>query len=156
MASATSTAHEVNGLFREVTGQSVLLSQAIAERAGLSPADLEALGAVEQHGPVSAGQLGEMTGLKPASVTGLIDRLERAGVVARMPDPTDRRRVLVAISEGAAPIAALYDDLEARMLALLGRRNPRELATIAAFLNEAIQLGVSTLSELEGLRRAAR
>src|SRR5918992_865947 len=111
-----STPQHVADLVREVTGQSVLLGQAIARRAGLSPADLEVLGAIDQHGPLSAGQLGELTGLSPAAVTGLIDRLERAGVAARRADAADRRRVLVETAEGAAPIARQYRQLEAEAL----------------------------------------
>jgi DNA-binding MarR family transcriptional regulator len=143
-----STPQHVADLVREVTGQSVLLGHAIARRAGLSPADLEVLGAIEQHGPLSAGQLGELTGLSPAAVTGLIDRLERAGVAARSHDAADRRRVLVGVSEGAARVAALYRELEHDMLALLGRRSPKELAAIAAFLRDAYDLGADHLARL--------
>lgn len=143
-----STPRHVADLVREVTGQSVLLGQAIARRAGLSPADLEVLGAIDQHGPLSAGQLCELTGLSPAAVTGLIDRLERAGVAARRPDAGDRRRVLVGVSEGAARVAALYREMEGDMLALLGRRSPEELAVIASFLRDAYDLGAEHLARL--------
>jgi DNA-binding MarR family transcriptional regulator len=69
-----STPQEVLDLLREMSGQNVLLSEAIARHAGLRPADLEVLGVIEQRGPLTAGQLGEATGLSPAAVTGLIDR----------------------------------------------------------------------------------
>jgi len=148
MAQELSTPQDVADLVREITGQSVLLGHAIARRAGLSPADLEVLGAIEQHGPLTAGQLGELTGLSPAAVTGLIDRLERAGVAARQADASDRRRVLVGVSEGAARVAALYRDMERDMLALLGRRGPEELTAIAAFLRDALELGADHLGRL--------
>jgi DNA-binding MarR family transcriptional regulator len=145
-----STPQEVADLVREVTGQSVLLGEAIARKAGLSPADLEVLGAVEQHGPLTAGQLGELTGLSPAAVTGLIDRLERAGVAKRRADPADRRRVLVGVSKGAERVAALYRDMERDMLELVGRRTPEELTVIADFLRDAYAIGVDELSRLGG------
>jgi DNA-binding MarR family transcriptional regulator len=148
-----STPQEVAGLVREVTGQSVLLGEAIARHAGLSPADLEVLGAVEQHGPLTAGQLGELTGLSPAAVTGLIDRLERAGVAKRRADAADRRRVLVGVSKGAERVAALYREMERDMLEVLGRRSPEELGAIADFLRDAHGIGVEHLSRFGGARR---
>ena len=141
-----STPQEVAGLVREVTGQSVLLGEAIARHAGLSPADLEVLGAIEQHGPLTAGQLGELTGLSPAAVTGLIDRLERAGVAKRRADAADRRRVLVGVSKGAERVAALYREMERDMLEILGRRSPEELSAIAGFLRDAHGIGVEHLA----------
>jgi DNA-binding MarR family transcriptional regulator len=143
-----STPQEVADLVREVTGQSVLLGEAIARKAGLSPPDLEVLGAIEQHGPLTAGQLGALTGLSPAAVTGLIDRLERAGVAKRRADAADRRRVLVGVSKGAERVAALYREMERDMLELVGRRSPQELGVIADFLRDAHGIGVDHLTRL--------
>jgi hypothetical protein len=50
---------------------------------------------LQLNGPATAGWLAEMTGLTTGAVTGMIDRLERAGYVRREPDPHDRRRVIV-------------------------------------------------------------
>jgi DNA-binding IclR family transcriptional regulator len=46
--------------------------------------------------PVTAGTIGEHTGLTTGAVTGLMDRLEKAGYVRRDRDPRDRRKVLEA------------------------------------------------------------
>jgi DNA-binding MarR family transcriptional regulator len=151
-----STPEQVNELLREMSGQSILLSEAIARRAGLSSADLEVLGALEQHGPLSAGQLAERTGLSPAAVTGLIDRLERAGVAARRPDAKDRRRVLVEVGPGAAQVAELYRALEQDALRILRRREPDELAVIADYLRDMRELGVKHMARVEQPARRGR
>jgi DNA-binding MarR family transcriptional regulator len=144
-----STPQEVLDALREMTGQSVVLGEAIARRAGLRPADLEVLGVIEQRGPLTAGQLGEATGLSPAAVTGLIDRLEHAGVAARRHDSGDRRRVLVEVAPGAGVIAALYGDMERDALALLARRSARELAVLAAFLRDMHELALEHVTRLQ-------
>jgi DNA-binding MarR family transcriptional regulator len=140
---------EVLDLLREMSGQNLLLSDAIARQAGLRPADLEVLGVIEQRGPLTAGQLGDATGLSPAAVTGLIDRLEQAGVAERRPDTADRRRVLVAVSPGAARIAALYERLERDARGRVGAYSAREQTVIARFLREMYELGVDHVARME-------
>jgi DNA-binding MarR family transcriptional regulator len=143
-----STPDHVLDQFREMTGQSIVLSAAIARHAGISPADLEVLGAIEQRGPLTAGELARLTGLSAAAVTGLIDRLERAGVAERRPDPADRRRVLVAVANGAERVAELYGSLERDARRVLDERSPRELETISAFLRDMHAVGVDHVARL--------
>jgi DNA-binding MarR family transcriptional regulator len=144
-----SSAQDVLGLLREMSGQNLLLSEAIARHAGLRAADLEVLGVIEQHGPLTAGQLGRATGLSPAAVTGLIDRLERAGVAERRGDPRDRRRVLVGVSSGAARVAGLYRSLERDARAKVELYSPSELAAIARFLRDMHAIGVEYVARLQ-------
>jgi DNA-binding MarR family transcriptional regulator len=71
---------------------SLLASEAL----GLAPTDLVGMCLLQLHGPATPGWLAEMTGLSTGAVTGVVDRLERAGYVTRAQDPRDRRRVIVA------------------------------------------------------------
>jgi len=71
----------------------------VAEAVGLNPTDLGCLCLLLLHGPSPAGRLAELTGLTTGAVTGVIDRLERAGFAKRALDPSDRRKVIVQPDE---------------------------------------------------------
>src|SRR5262252_10525603 len=70
-----------------------------AEAVGLNPSDLGCLCLLLLHGPIPAGRLAELTGLTTGAITGVIDRLERAGFASRVIDPSDRRKVIVKPDE---------------------------------------------------------
>src|SRR5580700_8402437 len=84
---------------REITGLSVIYSQAMASKLGIGSSDLECLDLVST-GPsdVTAGTLAKTTGLTTGAITGVIDRLERAGFVKRRRNSADRRKVTVVSS----------------------------------------------------------
>src|SRR5258706_12407476 len=92
---------------RRVNLQGSFFGQTVAIRFGLSESDIETLEALIDMGASTAGRLSELTGLTSGAVTRVIDRLEQAGVVPRVADPTDRRRVIVeAVPEKGAPLPA--------------------------------------------------
>ena len=70
-----------------------------AEALGINLTDLHALNIVENHGQVTAGALAAEAGLTSGAVTGVVDRLERAGYARRVPDPEDRRRVKIEVTD---------------------------------------------------------
>src|ERR1700735_4929757 len=82
---------------RNVSGQAVLHSEAMAERLGINSTDLECLDIVLMQGPVSAGELARASAPPPGALTGVIARRHRAGLAKREPDPQDRRKVLVRV-----------------------------------------------------------
>ncbi|MEV4369071.1 MarR family transcriptional regulator [Nonomuraea sp. NPDC049637] len=112
--------------------------EAAAARLGLNRTDLRCLDVVLAEGPVAAGALSLALKLSPAAVTTVIDRLERAGMVTRAPDPGNRRRVLVAATDAAraaeAEIFVPVGQAGARALAGYGQD---ELAVILDFLRTA-------------------
>jgi len=80
----------------------------ISERLGIHRNDLRALNLLED-GPLTPRVIGERIGLTSGSVTALIDRLERAGLVERRPSETDRRSIEIGIMQHRyAEIASLY------------------------------------------------
>ena len=87
----------------------------------LNPADLRCLDWLSE-GPLSASRLAEATGLSSAATTAMIDRLERKGFVQRARHDTDRRQVLVELTdEGQARTWAIYGRLAAQGQHLFAR-----------------------------------
>jgi len=94
---------------RRSSAAGVLHGQAIAKRVGVNSSDLECLDLILLNGPSTAGDIARRTGLTSGAVTGLIDRLERLGLVERTADAQDRRKVLVRVREDKiAPIGELF------------------------------------------------
>jgi DNA-binding MarR family transcriptional regulator len=90
---------------RRVNLQGSLFGQTVAIRFGLTESDIEALEALIDSGASTAGRLSDLTGLTTGAITRVIDRLEQAGYVRRIPDPADRRRVIVeVVPERIAPV----------------------------------------------------
>jgi DNA-binding MarR family transcriptional regulator len=89
---------------------------------------------------MTARSLAARTGLAPASITALVDRLERKGFAHRVANPDDGRSVLIRLDEQRiAADAHLYDDFVARLHALYEGYDDEELALITRFLTDAAQ-----------------
>jgi DNA-binding MarR family transcriptional regulator len=113
------------------------LTVALAQRAGVTASDLAALEHLELAGPLSPKDLAERLLLTPGSVTALLDRLERAGWVRRIPHPTSRRSLLVELGPAApgAAAAAGLDEYERAVERAARRLTPSERAAAARFLD---------------------
>lgn len=108
--------HQVLDAGRKLGAAAVLYHSAIAEHLGLGPTDTKVLDLLERHGPVTPKELGELTGMAPASITAIADRLESKQLLARHPHPSDGRRILVASDPTAYQrLAPLYSDLVQRL-----------------------------------------
>jgi DNA-binding MarR family transcriptional regulator len=130
----------LNVAFRTSSAQSVMLSQAAADYLEMASSDIECFDLLSLHGPMTAGRLAELTGLTTGAITGVIDRLERAGYASRERDPNDRRRVIVTpnLQRHADPAAvAAYGPVAAAMDDLLTRYTDDELALILDFFTRA-------------------
>jgi hypothetical protein len=90
---------------RALSTAAVMFHTALSAELGLSASEEKALDLLDRLGPLTAKQLAQHSGLAPASVTGLVDRLERKGFASREPDPTDGRRALIALQWGLARVA---------------------------------------------------
>ena len=94
---------------RDLGAQLSLLSHSVGTRLDLRDADLECLDLITRYGPLSPSALARRAGLHPATMTGILDRLERGGWIDRGRDPSDRRGVVVQAARGrGAEILRLY------------------------------------------------
>jgi DNA-binding MarR family transcriptional regulator len=137
---------------RRVNLQGSFFGQTVAIRFGLSESDVEALSVLLDTGAATAGRLSELMGLTSGAVTRVIDRLEQAGYVRRVPDPADRRRVIVElIPDRIAAIQATMDQFGEKSASEIGRYSDAELAVIDDFLT---RMAAITRDEANALRDA--
>src|SRR5688572_19369494 len=120
---------------REHSDATVLFHSTVAERLGLHPTDYKVLGMLQRTGPATAGEIARASGLAPASITNLIDRLVWKGFVRRAEDPDDRRRVLVEPTKVLLKQAqTLFASTQRSLARMWERYSDHELAIIADFL----------------------
>lgn len=113
---------------------------AISRALGLNPTDLRGLDWLAD-GPKSAGELSRGTGLSSAATTTLIDRLTEKGYVRRVPDPVDRRRVLVEMTPtGRDRVGRFYGPLVAEGMSLFEGISLAELERVRDWLRRARDL----------------
>jgi DNA-binding MarR family transcriptional regulator len=137
---------------RRVNLQGSFFGQTVAVRFGLSESDVEALEVLIDTGASTAGRLSDLTGLTSGAITRVIDRLEQSGYVRRVPDPTDRRRVIVEpVAEKMAALEATMARFGEKSAAEIERYSAAELAVINDFLTRMAQI---TRDEANALRGA--
>ena len=139
--------------FRIAGNQDSAFDNLAAERLGVNRTDLHCLNAIENAGGLTAGQLAAETGLTSGAVTGVIDRLERAGFARRVSDPDDRRRVKVEVTPkfyGRAdkiwgPLAADWES------SLADRFSAEQLERAIEFLRTTNEVGRRHMDRLRKL-----
>jgi DNA-binding transcriptional ArsR family regulator len=123
---------------REISASTIMFHTAVAERLGLSATEEKVLDLLDREGAQTNSQLIEHTGLAPASVTGLIDRLEAKGYVRRQVNPADRRSRLVAAEPGRlGSMAPLFEGWGHDVDALADEFTVEELTAIASYLRRS-------------------
>lgn len=141
----------VRQAMRAVVTQLSLLNHQVGGRLELRPGDLYCLDLIDSHGPLSPTALSRMSGLHPATMTGVLDRLERGHWIARERDPADRRGVLLhALHERGAEILRLYSGMNDALDRICADYTPAELDLIADFLARATQAGRAATEDLTG------
>ena len=137
---------------RALSDRDVLYSQALADRLGVSLTDFKASSLLAGNGPMPAGRLAELTGLTTGAITGVIDRLEKAGYVRRERDDSDRRKVFIAVvPETATRIGQLYVPMQQSMQKVWSRYSEQELRLLLRFANDGYKGVLEATEALKGL-----
>jgi DNA-binding MarR family transcriptional regulator len=127
----------------------VFFHTAIAEHIGLGPTEEKTLLLLSGPEAYTAGDIARHTGLTTASVTDLIDRLERKGFVQRVRDIKDRRRVIVEPDRAKlAELADVFNSFQGVFTDLLDTYSDEQLMIIADYLNRAAQYSREAIRKL--------
>jgi DNA-binding MarR family transcriptional regulator len=135
---------EVKAALRGLNGQLTQLNHRVGAHLKLKDADLACLDAIQRHGPLGASALARLAGVHPATLTGVLDRLQRAGWIARDRDPeaADRRAVTVrALRERNPEMFRLYAGMNRSMDQICADYTEAELALLADFLRRTAAAG---------------
>jgi DNA-binding MarR family transcriptional regulator len=144
------TARIKDGL-RDLNVQLSLLSHQVGTHLDLRDADLECLDLVSRYGPIGPTALAKRAGVHPATLTGVLDRLERGGWVIRTPNPSDRRAILVrVVREKEAEVALLFAGLNTAMEDVCSDYQDAELVLIADFLLRTARAAHVATDDLAG------
>ncbi|MQA85262.1 MAG: MarR family transcriptional regulator [Streptosporangiales bacterium] len=136
---------------REMIIQLSLLNHRVGAHVDLKDVDLDCLELIARHGPLSPSALARRAGLHPATLTGILDRLERGGWVTRQRHPSDRRAVTVrALRDRNAELFRLYAGMNTSMDDICAEYNEGELELLANFLRRTTNAGRVATDELAG------
>jgi DNA-binding MarR family transcriptional regulator len=136
---------------RELRNQLSLLNHQVSGRLAVRDGDLDCLELISRHGPLSPSALARRAGLHPATVTGVLDRLQRGGWVVRERDPAgaDRRAVAVrALPDRSAELFGLYAGMNGRLDEICAGYSPAELELISGFLRRVTAAGAESADDL--------
>jgi|SRR5580700_3662218 DNA-binding MarR family transcriptional regulator len=128
---------------RELSNAMIFFHEAVASHLGMGAAEWKCLGLLDQHGPLTASRLAELSGFTTGAITGIVDRLERAGYARRAPHPSDRRSVVVQprrLRELKEQVAPIFQSLGRAMGEIARHYNAAELAAIGKFFRQTTEV----------------
>ncbi|MGZ6352230.1 MAG: MarR family winged helix-turn-helix transcriptional regulator [Ktedonobacterales bacterium] len=125
---------------RQSNGLGASFFRAAAGRTGMTVTDMQVIDILDSTGPATAGQLADLTGLTTGAITGILSRLEEAGLVRRERDPNDGRRVIVRLAKGKdelGTIGPIFDSIGRAWDDMASDYDDEQLASLLAFLKRS-------------------
>jgi DNA-binding MarR family transcriptional regulator len=136
---------------RQSHGLGASFYRAAAVQMGMTVTDLQVIDSLDGAGPMTAGQLADLTGLTTGAITGMLNRLEEAGLVLRERDPNDGRKVIVRLASGAEEkrdIGPVLASLGKAWEELASHYSDEQLAVLLEFLKRSNELSREELAQL--------
>ena len=141
----------VKQALRSASLQLALLNHQVGGKLKLRDVDFDCLNLLNQHGQLSPSALAKLAGLHPATMTGVLDRLEKAGWVIRERDAVDRRAVVLRSQrERGGEVLALFGDMNGAMDEICENYTTEQLEVIADFLGRTATAGHEATEKLAG------
>src|SRR6201987_2087509 len=142
---------------RRTSAQGVMFGQAVADIAGVSGSDLDCMDFLNLEGRMTAGRLAELTGLTTGAITGVIDRLEKAGYVGRERGEGGRGKVFIApVPERMIELGRFYELMQRAMQKQSDRYTDAELKLLLRYMTESYQSVLEATTELNDRIDASR
>ena len=128
-------------LGRDMSTAAIAFHEAVARKLGMSAPERKTLGILGELRLATPGQLAQATGLTTGAITGIIDRLEKAGYARREPNPNDRRSLLIRAlrqEELGQTMGPIFASLTEAMTEMARSYTPEQLEVIARYLADTI------------------
>jgi DNA-binding MarR family transcriptional regulator len=126
---------------REYGFGSVLFRHVIGEMLGVNATDMECLGVIVFKGVTTPSELARYTGLSSGATTAMLDRLEKSELIARRPNPQDRRSTqIVLVKETAEKVAPLFASLREAQDQILSSYSEPELELLVDFFTRSVTM----------------
>jgi DNA-binding MarR family transcriptional regulator len=136
-------AAESNRVHRDLATAVVSFHEAVARAVGMTAAERKCAGLLAERGRMTPGELVHETGLTSGAITGIVDRLTKAGFAERVAHPTDRRSVIVE-ARRSAELSAMFGPVFAALSAAMDKIDARytddERALIQRHLADTIAI----------------
>ena len=137
---------------RKASSQGAMFAKIVADRAGISSADMDCIDFVNVEGRMTAGRLAELTGLTTGAITGVIDRLEKAGFVRRERDDSDRRKVfIVPVAERMMEMGRPYELVKRAMRKQSEAYSDAELELLVRYGTDSYRSMLEATTQLQGM-----
>ena len=140
----------IRSLLRQLGNELGQLNHRIGGRSGLKDLDLASLDLLTRNGPLTPSALAKAMHVHPATMTGMLDRLETGGWIARERSPEDRRLVHISAVPGRGrDLLGLYAGMNAAIGQIVDSYDPAQLAAIIDFLSRVVDAGRAENAKLE-------
>nr|WP_221382079.1 MarR family transcriptional regulator [Actinoplanes polyasparticus] len=134
---------------RDLRNELSILNRQVSNKIAVKDGDLDCLDLISRHGPLSPSALARLAGVHPATLTGILDRLERAGWIARERDVQDRRAVLIrALPDRGREVLRLYSGMNSALDEICADYDESQLELLADFMHKAAGAGKTAAQNL--------